>query len=95
MTGTAPFPTGSLTHVAVVIDEAAQRAALFVNGLETATTRFVGTLSDVYDVNNWLGRSQFIADPGFEGSFSEFRIYDRALSAAELAASFEAGPDAQ
>ena len=95
MTGSAPFPTGSLTQVAVVIDERAQRASLFVNGLETASIRFVGTLSDIYDVNNWLGRSQFLADPGFEGSFSEFRIYDRALSAAELAASFDAGPDAQ
>ncbi|HKO53040.1 MAG TPA: LamG domain-containing protein [Polyangiaceae bacterium] len=94
MTGAAPFPTGSLTHVAVAIDETAQSASLFVNGLEAASTRFSGTLSDVYDVNNWLGRSQFIADAGFEGSFSEFRIYERALSGSELAASFAAGPDA-
>jgi hypothetical protein len=48
----------------------------------------------VYDVNNWLGRSQFLADPGFEGSFTEFRIYGSALSASEVAASFAAGPDA-
>jgi len=95
MTGATPFPTGSLTHVAVVIDDTAQLASLFVNGLESASTRFVGSLSDVYDVNNWLGRSQYIADAGFEGSFSEFRIYGRALSASDLAASFAAGPDAR
>jgi len=94
MTGATPFPTGTLTHVAVVINETGQVASLFVDGVETTSTRFLGTLSDVYDVNNWLGRSQYIADPGFEGSFSEFRIYGYALSATELAASFEAGPDA-
>jgi hypothetical protein len=94
ITGPTAFPTGSLTHVAVAIDETAQLATLFVDGVESASTRFLGKLSDVYDVNNWLGRSQYIADAAFEGSFSEFRIYDRALSASELAASFDAGPDA-
>ena len=94
VTGSDPFPTGTLTHVAVVVDETAQRASLFVNGMEAGSTRFAGMLSDVYDVNNWLGRSQYVADAGFEGSFSEFRIYARALSTAELAASFDAGPDA-
>jgi len=95
MTGPDAFPTGELTHVAVVIDPSAQLSSLFVGGLEVTSTRFQGVLSDVYDVNNWLGRSQYLADAGFEGSFSEFRIYDRALSAAELSASAQAGPDAK
>jgi len=94
ITGPDAFPTDILTHVAVVIDETAQRARLFLNGQETGSTRFTGTLAAVYDVNNWLGRSQYIADAGFEGSFSEFRIYGRALSATELSQSFDAGPDA-
>ncbi len=42
-------------------------------------------LSSVTDVNNRLGRSQFVADTGFGGSFREFRIYNAALSQAELA----------
>jgi len=94
MTGASAFPTGKLAHVAVVISETEQRAWLFVDGAEAASTRFLGTLLDVYDVNNWLGRSQYLADPGFEGSFDEFRIYGRALTASEVAASFEAGPEA-
>jgi len=94
MTGGAQFPTGSSTQVAVVINETEQLASLFVDGAEATSTRFTGSLSDVYDVNNWLGRSQYLADPSFEGSFSEFRIYARALSASELARSFDAGPDA-
>lgn len=41
--------------------------------------------------NNWLGRSQW-PDPVFDGSFNEFRIYDNALTAADVAADFTAGP---
>ncbi len=44
------------------------------------------------DVNNWLGRSQW-PDPLFDGSYDEFRIYNRAPSDAYVAASFAAGPD--
>jgi hypothetical protein len=32
---------------------------------------------------NWLGRSQFAADPYLNGQLDNFRIYDPALSAAE------------
>jgi hypothetical protein len=42
--------------------------------------------------NNWLGRSQW-PDPIFDGLFNELRLYDHALSAAEVAASFASGPD--
>jgi hypothetical protein len=44
------------------------------------------------DVNNWLGRSQW-PDPLFDGMLNEFRIYNRAPSAAYVASSFAAGPD--
>jgi len=93
MNGPNAIPTGVLVHVAVVINETEQRASLFVDGAEVSSIPFLGSLSAVYDVNNWLGRSQYLADAGFEGSFSEFRIYAAALSPTELAASFGAGPD--
>jgi hypothetical protein len=47
----------------------------------------------VYDINDWLGRSQFPADDGFTGTFLEFRIYAVALTAAQIRASHDAGPD--
>jgi hypothetical protein len=50
-------------------------------------------LSYIYDINNWLGRSQFPADDGFSGAFLEFRIYSVALTAAQIQASHDAGPD--
>ena len=51
-------------------------------------------LNEMVDDNNWLGRSQW-NDPLFVGRFNEFRIYDVALSEAEVDASFKAGPDAE
>jgi hypothetical protein len=35
---------------------------------------------------NWIGRSQYPADPYFNGKIDDFRIYHGALSAAEIAA---------
>jgi hypothetical protein len=34
---------------------------------------------------NWIGRSQYQADPYLDGKVDDLRIYSRALSAAELA----------
>ncbi len=33
---------------------------------------------------NWIGRSQFTADAFFNGAADDFRIYNRAMSAAEV-----------
>jgi hypothetical protein len=49
-------------------------------------------LNTFSDVNNWLGRSQW-ADPLFDGSYDEFRIYDTAPSDDYVTASFNAGPN--
>jgi hypothetical protein len=92
---TGPLLIDVDTHVGVVIDSRAHRMSLFVNGAIVATTNLVqdDPLSYVYDINDWLGRSQFPADDGFTGSFLEFRIYSVALTAAQLQASYDAGPD--
>ena len=49
-------------------------------------------LSSVNDVNDWLGRSQF-EDPFFNGSLDEFRIWNGALTAAQVAQNYAAGPN--
>ena len=44
--------------------------------------------------NNFVGASQYTeTDPLFHGSISEFRIYDSALTAAEVEANSKLGPD--
>jgi hypothetical protein len=48
----------------------------------------------VNDINNWLGRSQYAVDPDYEGTISEFRVYEQALSSAQLQLTNSLGPDA-
>jgi hypothetical protein len=91
--GTMALATGTRQHVALVIDDANDDIALFLNGAPLANEAFTGQLSDITDVNNWLGRSQYAGDYEFIGVYDEFRIYDVALTAAQLATSFMAGPD--
>lgn len=50
-------------------------------------------LSDIQDVNNWLGESQWDKDHCFHGSYDEFRIYDQALNGCQLTTLLARGPD--
>jgi hypothetical protein len=72
-------------HVAVTIDGATSEMNLYLDGrvVDTETT---ATLPSALGntTQNWIGRSQYTADPYFGGSFDEFRIYNRALTAGEV-----------
>ncbi len=72
-------------HIAVVIDADTMMLTLYVDG-DAVDSVETGTLpSDLgATTQNWLGRSQYTADPYFAGSVDEFRIYNRALSAGEV-----------
>ena len=94
VTAAAAAPTGTMTHVTVVVDGVAGELALYQGTTLAGSEAFTGLLSDLDDVNAWLGRSQYTADPEFAGTLHEFRIYDAALTAAEIAYSDAAGPDA-
>ena len=37
-------------------------------------------MSDINDVNVWLGRSNWTADQNTQGEYNEFRVYDRVLT---------------
>jgi len=80
----ATLPSG-WHHVAVVIDSATMTMRLHLDGAVAgsgATTLLPKDLGNT--TQNWLGRSQFAADAYFTGSLDEFRIYNRALSEAEV-----------
>ena len=68
--------------------------SLNVNGELDGQVAFFDKLSEINDVNNWLGKSQYETDAEFGGTINEFRIYDAALSPAEITVSYEAGPQA-
>lgn len=67
--------------------------SLYRNGSWDAEVTGVPALSQINDLNNWLGRSQFSHDPEFGGTYHEFRIYSAALSADLVGASYAAGSD--
>lgn len=90
---TRTLPASRLTHVAVTYDSEAAVLAVYIDGTlensKSASLNLVG----LDDINNWLGRSQYAADPELNATIEEFRIYARALTATELEASFDAGPN--
>jgi hypothetical protein len=88
------WPSG-IVHVAAVFDDRGNRLRLYINGVQRASTTVNASLSSVDDYNAWVGRSQFSDDPDFDGIIYEFRIYDSALDAAAIAASYAAGSDPQ
>ena len=88
-----PLQTGTMVHVALVVDDAGNMMSLSRNGAFEGAAAFPDSFSALNDINDWLGRSQYIADPSFGGIFHEFRIYNTALSSDEIQASFVAGPD--
>jgi hypothetical protein len=89
------FPVGAETHVVVTLDGDNQVTAIYMNGRPVVIEYggFLAPLDLGTTTNNYLGRSQY-ADPFFNGSINEFRIYNTALSADAILNSFMAGPDA-
>jgi hypothetical protein len=89
MTTPAMLSTGAWHHVAVVLAAGATyTGTLYIDkavaGTNPAMTLHPSNLGNT--TNNWIARSQFAVDPLFDGFIDDFRIYSRALSAAEIAA---------
>ena len=81
----------------VVVDPLKQRAVTLGNGrsdgVEAASSTGITIRpSDIHPVLNYIGRSQFTADPFFRGYISDLRIYNHALSAEAVAQTMQALP---
>jgi hypothetical protein len=82
--GPSALPTGTWTHVAVVLGTAG--LALYIDGVQAGSTapsaiRPADLGKTLYD---YIGRSNFSWDPYLDGNIDELRIYNRALSASEI-----------
>jgi len=82
-----------ILHLVAVYFPAAGYQELYINGTRVgynpgATIQ----LSEINDTVNWIGRSLFNADPYLNATLDEFRIYNGALTAADVSADFAAGP---
>ncbi len=84
--GPSALPTGEWLHVAVTLS--GSTATLYVNGL------VVGTANNMSYApfrlgntdRNYIGRSQFTADPYLDGLIDDFRIFWGALTSDEIGA---------
>lgn len=83
--GSSPLPTGRWVHVAVTLS--GSLGTLYVDGAVAGSNAQM-TLSP-FDLGettqNFLGRSQYAADPFLRGRLDDFRIYHGALTAPEIA----------
>lgn len=79
------LPTNQWVHVAVTMN--GREGILYLNGEAVGVNNSVNLLpSDIAGTNCFLGRSQFSADPYFDGRISALRLNSRVLSRAELVA---------
>ncbi|GLY92041.1 glycoside hydrolase family 127 protein [Actinoallomurus iriomotensis] len=81
-----PIPAGVWTHVAVTV--AGGSAVLYFDGAETGRNDALVMSPLLLGATqlNYLGRSQNSSHPYLHGQVDDFRVYDHALSAAEVAA---------
>jgi hypothetical protein len=82
----SPLPSRQWVHVAVTLS--GRTGTLYVNGsaVSTNTQMTHAPFRMRTATQSWIGRSQYPADPYFNGKIDDFRIYNGALSAAEVAA---------
>ncbi len=84
--GPGTLPLNTWSHVAVTLS--GNTGTLYVNGQPVGTNNNMTlTPADLgATTQDWIGRSQFSADPFLAATVDDFQIYDHALSAAEVAA---------
>lgn len=82
---TTPLALNTWVHVAISIGQEA--ITIYVNGKEMAhSTSMTLRPDDICPTLNYIGRSQFKADPTLKGYIDDFRVYNYALDAEEVAA---------
>ena len=88
LTAGSQLTPGEWRHVTVTLDGSTGAMVLYVDGVEAARTTTTIKPSELYDANKdysgYIGKSLYAADPYFGGEVDDFRIYDRALTAAEV-----------
>ncbi|MGE4285645.1 MAG: LamG-like jellyroll fold domain-containing protein, partial [Phycisphaerae bacterium] len=82
----APMPAiGQWVHVAVKLRGSNGAGRIFINGEDVAGVSGFTIAPDAFSASNcYIGKSQFVADPFFNGFIDDFRIYCYSLSLDEI-----------
>jgi hypothetical protein len=96
ITGPGRLSTGVWHHIAVVLGGTTgtvdggmvYTGTLYIDGAAVATNNAMSLRPSNLGntMNNWIGRSAFSQDPYFAGLIDDFRVYNRALTAADITA---------
>lgn len=81
-------------YVACVLDPPTGFLGIYTNGILAVSTNTLTSLDSVATNRFFLGHSLFDTDPGLNGSIDEFRIYNAALTPAQVADNYKNGPNA-
>ena len=86
LTADSGFTLSANTWYHLAITKSGNTARMYLNGRLAATNNnMTFNPSDMgVTTNNWIGRSQYSADPYLNGIVDDFSIYDHALSEEEL-----------
>ena len=88
-----PLVANTWVHVAVTLS--GSNAKLYTNGVLAASSSTNTIVPSNFNPNlNYLGKSQFAADPLFNGKLDEVQIADTAFTAAQISALFTNSPPA-
>ena len=83
---TDPLPVGEWVHLALTIG--GQTGVLYLDGVPQVAGQILLDPTDINPVNNFIGESQWVQDPLFNGAISDFRIYDYALDQSQISSLF-------
>ena len=71
-------------HVAITVSASNKKATMYINGNKVGTASLTAYPNSYPGSKNYLGKSQFSADPYFKGYMDNVFIFDYALSASEV-----------
>lgn len=84
----------NVVHVTAVVDPYSDYMAVYVNDQLVSSQTGISSalLSTINDVNGWVGRSAWDGDLPLTANIDELRIYNGALTPAQIAVNNAAGP---
>ncbi|WP_436533684.1 LamG-like jellyroll fold domain-containing protein [Actinoplanes sp. HUAS TT8] len=92
VTGSAALPAGAWKLLTVTLDTAADRIVTYLDGVAVSSAATTISATDVLadaTFAGYIGKS-FYADPLFGGAVDDFRVYDTALTAGQVASLYGA-----